>query len=290
MGLGMPDVIREDRQEVKQKNHVFVLNGKMEIVGKLTDLAPGEKIYSARFMGDRLYLVTFKQVDPLFAIDLSNPTNPRVLGQLKIPGYSDYLHPYDETHVIGLGKETEDIKEGNQDFAFPKGVKLSLFDVSDVSAIKELSTFVIGDAGSNSYASQEHKAFLFSKSKNGLLVIPVLEAKIDARKYPNGIPSHTYGDYVFQGAYVFNVDLTSGFTLKGRVSHADPESFEKAGYYWGGTDVQRSAYIENVLYTVSNRFVKASDLDSLKELGSVEIAKEQVYPYADGIAVEDRGQ
>jgi len=264
---------------LQQSSSVFVLNDKLETVGKLAGLAPGERIYSARFMGNRLYLVTFKQVDPLFAIDLSDPANPRVLGQLKIPGYSDYLHPYDETHLIGLGKETEDIKEGNQDLVFPKGVKLSLFDVSDVSTPKELATYVIGDAGSSSYASQDPHAFLFAKNKDGLLVIPVLEAKVNAAKYPGGVPPHTYGDYVFQGAYVFNVDLAKGFTLKGTVSHATPEELAKSGYYWGGTDVQRSAYIENVLYTVSNRFVKASDLATLNALASVEIATEQVYPY-----------
>ena len=283
--------LREEPEQLKQKNHVFVLNGKLETVGKLTDLAPGERIYSARFMGDRLYLVTFKNTDPLFAIDLSDPANPRVLGQLKIPGYSNYLHPYDETHIIGLGKDAVPAKQGefgDSDFAWYQGLKLSLFDVSDASAPKEVASYKIGDRGSDSYALHEHKAFLFAKNKNGLLVIPVLEARIDPAKYPQGVEPSSYGDYIFQGAYVFNVGLEKGFTLKGRVSHAAPEELAKSGYYWGGTDVQRSAYIENVLYTVSNRFVKASDLDSLKELGSVEIAKDQQYPYYSGDVVIGR--
>ncbi|MFQ5884634.1 MAG: beta-propeller domain-containing protein, partial [Thermoplasmata archaeon] len=109
-------------------NNVYVLNKWLEMVGKLENLAPGEKIYSARFMGERCYLVTFKKVDPFFVIDLSNPEAPKVLGELKIPGYSDYLHPYDENHIIGLGKDTHDMG----DFAWFQGVKLSLFDVTFV--------------------------------------------------------------------------------------------------------------------------------------------------------------
>ncbi len=264
----------------KVDNAVYVLDGSLKVVGSVTNLAPGERIYSARFMGDKLYLVTFKQVDPLFVIDLKDPTKPAVLGYLKIPGYSSYLHPFDETHVIGLGKNTEDVKEGSGNFAFPLGVKLSLFDVSDVSTPKEVASYDIGDAGSDSAALNDHKAFLFNP-KTGLLVIPVLEAKIDKNKYPNGTPAHVYGDFVFQGAYVFNVDLQKGFTLKGTISHATPEELAKAGYYYYGTQVQRSAYINNVLYTISNRFVKANDLDTLASLGSVEIANDTlIYPPA----------
>ncbi len=87
-------------------NNVFVLDSAMKTVGSLTHIAEQEKIYSTRFIGDRLYMVTFKRIDPFFVIDLSTPTSPKILGKLKIPGYSDYLHPYDATHIIGIGKET----------------------------------------------------------------------------------------------------------------------------------------------------------------------------------------
>ena len=100
-------------------NNVYVLNRTMVRVGTLEGLAPGETIYSARFLGERAYLVTFKKIDPLFVVDLSDPTAPRVLGYLKIPGYSDYLHPYDRDHVIGLGKDTFDMG----DFAWYQGVR-----------------------------------------------------------------------------------------------------------------------------------------------------------------------
>ena len=89
-------------------NNMYVLDANLQTVGKLEDLASGERIYSARFMGDRAYMVTFRQVDPLFVIDLINPTEPAVLGYLKIPGVSNYLHPYDETHLIGVGSDATD--------------------------------------------------------------------------------------------------------------------------------------------------------------------------------------
>ena len=87
-------------------NNVFVLDASMKTIGSLTHIAEQEKIYSTRFIGDRLYMVTFKRIDPFFVIDLSSPSSPKILGKLKIPGYSDYLHPYDATHIIGIGKET----------------------------------------------------------------------------------------------------------------------------------------------------------------------------------------
>ena len=114
-----------------QSNNVYVLNENLTVIGSLEGLANGENLQSVRFIGDRCYLVTFMRTDPLFVIDLSQPTNPTVLGELKIPGYSDYLHPYDETHLIGVGKEAVDSNQG--DFAWYQGLKLSLFDVSNVN-------------------------------------------------------------------------------------------------------------------------------------------------------------
>jgi uncharacterized secreted protein with C-terminal beta-propeller domain len=92
--------------ENTSKNNVYVLDSSLSITGKIEGIAPGEKIYSVRFMGDRAYMVTFKKVDPFFVLDLQDPRNPAILGKLKIPGYSDYLHPYDENHIIGFGKDT----------------------------------------------------------------------------------------------------------------------------------------------------------------------------------------
>ena len=274
----------------RSSNNVYVLDENLNIVGELEDLAPGERIYSARFMGERLYLVTFRNIDPLFVIDLADPENPEVLGKLKIPGYSDYLHPYDEDHIIGVGKETVEDKE--RDIAWQQGVKLALFDVSDVEKPKEISKVEIGDRGSDSYALQDHKAFLFSKDKK-LLVIPVTVAEIDQEKYPEGVKPQQYGDIVFQGAYVFNLDL-DGFELKGKVTHVeDQEKFKKSGYYWygDGENIKRSLYMEDVLYTVSDSKLKMNSLDDIDdEINKVKLPYENpgygIYA-VDGRVVEE---
>lgn len=142
---------------------VYVLDGKLDVVGRLEGLAPHETFHSARFVGDRCYLVTFKKVDPLFVIGLEDPRNPKVLGLLKIPGYSDYLHPYDETHLIGVGKETVESESGS--FAWYQGVKISLFDVGNVSQPSEVAHALIGDRGTDSPVLTDPKALLFSNSK-----------------------------------------------------------------------------------------------------------------------------
>ena len=258
---------------IPSTNNLYVLDSTMKQVGSVEDIAPGESIYSVRFMGDRAYMVTFKKIDPFFVLDLSDPKNPKIAGKLKLPGYSDYLHPYDETHIIGLGKEAEADKNG--DFAWYQGVKLSLFDVSDISNPKEIAKFNIGDRGTDSNALYDHKAFLFSKERN-LLVIPVLEAKIDPLDYPLGdVPQWQYGDYIFQGAYVFSITQDS-ITLRGKITHATEEELMKSGeYYWSAANVQRSLYMDNYLYTISDRYVKANDLGTLAPISSVKIGTDE---------------
>ncbi len=256
--------------ETPSRNHVYVLNMNLSIVGRLEDLAPGETIYSARFMDERCYLVTFRKVDPLFVIDLKDPASPKILGQLKITGYSDYLHPYDENHIIGIGKETVEAEEGN--FAWYQGVKISLFDVSDVAKPKEIAKYEIGDRGTDSPVLRDHKAFLFDKAR-GLLVIPVLVAEIDEEKYPNGVPPYAYGDYVWQGAYMFHVSQNEGLVLRGRITHLENSTdLLKSGYYFDSSySVKRSLYIGSVLYTISDRMMKMNSLENLDEINEVEL-------------------
>jgi len=286
----MPDAKCIQPTPTPSRNNVYVLDGSLGTVGRLEDLAPGESIYSARFMDNRAYLVTFRQLDPLFVIGLDDPANPTVLGKLKIPGYSNYLHPYDETHLIGLGKDAIPLKDS--DSAFPLGLKLSLFDVSDVANPKEIANYSIGDAGSDSYALQDPKAFLFSKEKS-LLVIPARVAIIPPER-KTGDLVHVYGDVNFQGAYVFSlascepqVAAECAFQLRGTVSHATPEELAKMGdyYYGAGTDVTRSAWIDGTLYTLSDRYVKANDLGTLQAQASVDLPqpkKQYPYPYWEG--------
>ncbi len=257
-------------EQATSKNNLYVLDMDLNVVGKLEDLAPGETIYSARLMGDRGYLVTFRKVDPLFVIDLKEPTDPKVLGKLKVTGYSDYLHIYDENHVIGIGKETEAAEEG--DFAWYQGVKISLFDVSNVSNPVEVDKYEIGDRGTDSPVLSDHKALLFDRSKN-LLVIPVLVAEIDEAKYPNEIPPNAYGEYVWQGAYVFHISVDEGLVFRGGITHLENEDeLMKSGYYFlSPYSVKRSLYIENVLYTISDKKIKMNNLENLVEINEVEL-------------------
>lgn len=273
-------------------NNVYVLNEKLETVGKLEGLAPGERIYSVRFMGERAYMVTFRNVDPLFAIDLANPVKPAVLGQLKIPGYSDYLHPYDENHLIGFGKDTIELpsKGSGPDAttAYYQGLKIALFDVSDVSQPKELFKEVIGDRGTHSELLHDHKALLFSKEK-GLLAFPVELHELGSKKPLENGSFPAYGDFTYQGAYIYGIDLKNGFQLRGRISHLADEELMKSGQY--GYDylkqVRRILYAGNMLYTMSEAMLKANDMGSLKEQGSLAYPYEQDSGYGfDKLPVE----
>jgi uncharacterized secreted protein with C-terminal beta-propeller domain len=198
-------------------------------------------------------------------MDLSDPSDPVVLGQLKIPGYSDYLHPYDENHIIGVGKDTVEGEGGN--FAWYQGIKIALFDVSDVEHPQEMDKYIIGDRGSDSPILTDHKAFLFDRAKN-LLVIPVLVAEVDE----SGAPPNTYGHFVFQGAYVFNLTIDEGFELKGKITHLDDSELMKSGYYFNSAySVERSLYIDNVLYTISSKKIKMNSLEDLAEINEIEL-------------------
>ena len=255
------------REEFIQYNNVYVLNSAMETIGTLVHIAPDERIYAARFVGDRLYLVTFKQIDPLFVIDLSDPKHPGILGELKIPGYSDYLHPYDADHIIGIGKETDENGWGGVSVA---GLKIALFDVSNVNKPIQVDAVVIGEAGTDSAALHDHKAFLFAKEK-GLLVVPVSEivrVENPASKYPG-----SYGTATWQGAYVYRVSPASGFTLEGKVTHA-----EKGPYpIWDASDaVRRSLYMDDTLYTVSARSIVMTGLADYARINEVFL------PYPEG--------
>ena len=238
------------------KNNVYVLGRNMNVVGSVEDLAPGERIYSARFMGDRAYLVTFVQIDPLFVIDLSNPAAPKVLGELKIPGVSDYLHPYDETHLIGIGKSTDD-SQGRVMF---KGIKVSFFDVSDVTNLKETATYELGERGTDSEALRDHKAFLFDKSK-GMIVIPV------------SVADAPY-NYAWQGSIVLNVNSDS-ISERGRIVHSAVGN-GTGTYYYPQYPARRALYIGDVLYSVAQDKIIAADLTTVREINKIALPHENM--------------
>lgn len=267
------DTWRND--EYTSKNNLYTLDSGLNILGRLEGIAPGEKIYSVRFIGSRGYMVTFKTVDPFFVIDLKEPSRPAILGALKIPGYSDYLHPYDENHIIGFGKETIEIGQkgdgaAGDTAAYYTGMKMAIFDVTDVSNPLEMYKETIGDRGTYSELLNNHKALLFAKDKN-LMAFPVSVMEVQGDKVQDGYP--VYGEFVYQGAYVYNIDLADGFLLKGRITHLTEEDYQKSGNYWYDSDknVERIIYIGDVLYTLSGKYIKASNLHGLTEIGTLEI-------------------
>ncbi|MGI6685195.1 MAG: beta-propeller domain-containing protein [Bacillota bacterium] len=259
------------------KNNIYILDEKMKLTGKIEDIAPGERIYSVRFMGDRGYLVTFKNVDPLFVIDLKDPQEPKILGALKIPGYSDYLHPYDENHIIGFGKDTVELSQkdglGKEvgTMAFYQGMKIALFDVSDVNHPVQKFQEIIGDRGTDSELLRNHKALLFSREKN-LMAFPVTVMEIK-NKNQNQSNFTDYGEFTFQGAYVYQLDLAKGLILKGTITHLDREDQLKAGLHWypNTKNIERIIYIGDVLYTLSPGMIKAHNLNNLTEIMSLDI-------------------
>ncbi|MFH0851313.1 MAG: beta-propeller domain-containing protein, partial [Candidatus Peregrinibacteria bacterium] len=253
--------------EHPSSSNLFVLNFDLEQVGSVTGIAPGEQIYSVRFLGDRTYMVTFKKTDPFFVFDTSDPRNPKILGKLKIPGYSDYLHPYDENHILGFGKEAVDSKEGN--FAWYQGMKVALFDVTDPNNPKEMSKVTIGDRGTQSPLLYNHKALLFDRERH-LLVFPVSVARIpDAEKARGSWDSPAYGDTVFQGAYVYNVDLQGGLTLRGTITHYGADDILKSGSYLYGKDIERIVRIGDALLSVGQDRVVSSVEQTLVPEGHV---------------------
>lgn len=239
-----------------RSNAVYVLNENLEIVGELEEIAPDESIFSARFMGDRLYLVTFQQIDPFFVIDLSSDT-PKVLGELKIPGFSNYLHPYDEEHVIGVGRDTKEIDNGRVQ---QLGIKIALFNVADVDNPKVADDIIIGDSSTQSEALYNHKAFFFDKSR-GVLSIPVSGDIKSLKESSDKMFAPEYNRW--SGFYVFDLDKSDGFELKGTVTHSDDSS----RYY--GMNYARTFYIDDVLYTASNDYLKMNSFDELKEINSI---------------------
>jgi uncharacterized secreted protein with C-terminal beta-propeller domain len=228
-------------------NQVYALDNNLKVLDKLEGLAEDESIYSTRFIADKLYMVTFKQIDPFFVIDLSDPTKLKELGQLKIPGFSKYLHPYDETTIIGIGKDATETGR-------TKGLKISLFDVSDFSDPKEIASYISDERYSDSTALYEHKAFLFSKEKN-LLVIP-------GYNYNYQQTSENYN-----GALVFDIRKDS-ITLRGLIDHS--QGSER--YYQ--PSVERSLYIEDLLYTKSLNLLRINDLDDLSSVKNLTLKYE----------------
>lgn len=240
------------------ENNIYVLDSNMNIIGKLTGLAKGERIYSTRFMGNKAYVVTYKTVDPLFVIDLSNPTNPTVLGELKIPGYSSYLHPIGENYLLGFGEDTVERTYTNwngeeQTTAYANGLKMALFDVSDFTKPKELYSVKIGGRGSYSELLYNHKALLFDNNE-GIIAFPARLYTENNGYDSSGIP--IYGTQEFDGALVYDISIDTGINLRGKIEHKNAE---------------RILRVEDKLYIVSNQNIKSVDMKTIENITDLNI-------------------
>jgi len=194
-----------------------------------------------------------------------------------VTGYSSYLHPYDKNgdYVIGIGMEADE--RGRT-----RGVKIALFDATDVENPKELAKYEVNEGlkgWSSSDTLYDHKAFLFDKKRN-LLVMPV------SYTVSNGLNERGFTKYGYwQGAYVFDISL-EGIELRGKITHEskDVEEGNEWRWYGGGNYVKRSLFMDDVLYTVSDKMIKANDLaKDLEGINQVDISfDDNYYPYARG--------
>jgi uncharacterized secreted protein with C-terminal beta-propeller domain len=249
--------------EENSKSALTIFDPAMKKAGSIEDIAPGERIYSARFMGDRAFMVTFRTVDPFFAMDLSDPYNPKMLGELKIPGYSDYLHPLDENHIIGLGRDTEEMRTINSrgdvinTWVVNKGIKISLFDVTDMKNPKEISVVGIGNEYTHSEALHNPRAWLLCR-ENGFAAFPVTHYDygpgMDGDQHPN-----------FNGVYVYDID-TSGIKLRGTIQIGNKPPVDWNFYE---DTAQRVLYIGDTLYTASGQGMQANQMGNLRYVRSV---------------------
>lgn len=213
--------------EPSESNSLYVLDENLKIVGEIRDLAEGERVYSARFVGKTGYFVTFRQVDPLFSVDLSDPAAPKILGELKIPGFSEYLHPYGDGLLLGIGMDVD------ESGVTTEGVKLSMFDISDPSDVREVQKYVIEDM-------------------YGTDVYDYRSVFADVEKNLFGFTAYGSG----QKYYIFSYDENKGFR----------QEFERT---LGGYGSTRGLYIGDRFYLVSGNTIEAYALDGFEKVGDL---------------------
>lgn len=236
-------------------NCITIFNDNMETTGSLTGLATGEHIYSVRFTGDTGYVVTFRTVDPLFTFDLSDPTAPKVTGELKIPGYSEYLHPYSENIMIGVGQDAAAFNE-NDAVAYYEGLKISLFDVSDDFNPTEIDTMIIGDRGTFSAIEHDHKALAYYPSKD-VFGIPVELCEIKDKEHST---ITDYGDHKGEFFYIFSLNEGKKIEVKAIISQQNEFEY---------TEIQRGIFIGNNIFTLSHECIQCNEIETGNTIGVI---------------------
>ena len=219
-----------------QSNDVYVLDSDLQILGSVTEIAPDESVYSARFDGDFAYLCTYRTVDPIFAVDLSDPTAPTVVGELSLTGYSDYLHLWTEHQLFGLGMQTQELESESGTTARLDGMKMVMIDTNDPSALREESTLEI-DAD-YSQALYNHKAILVDQGRD-LIAFPA------------------EGNYL-----VYGYSADQGFQLKKEISLQNEWDWQSRGLYIG-----------DWFYVVSSDCIYTIDLNTLENVGQTILSR-----------------
>ncbi len=234
---------------------------KLVVAGEVDDIAPSEDIRSVRFTGDTVFIVTFKKTDPLFAFDFSDPENPVLKGELKIPGYSTYMHLMDETHLLTIGYDAED--QGN--FAYFQGIMLQIFDISNLTQLALTHKEVIGTRGTTSDAATNHLAFNYFAPKN-LLSLPMVVCEESSG-------GGDYGDMMtFSGLMVYKVTTDEGFEYLGGIAHEEAETegnYRNACSNWwtrSNSIVKRSIIMDDYVYSVALDSINIARTDDLNKI------------------------
>ncbi len=242
-------------------NAVYTLReqgGELTIVGRVEGIAPGEQLFAARFIADRGYLVTFRQIDPFFVVDVSDPEHPRLAGELKVPGFSDYLHPLADHRVIGVGRSVDTSRGG----AVPKALQLSLFDVSDPNEPRLIEQLELGGFGSHSDVSFDAKAFALLPQR-GLMVLPAMLTPEDAQPFGGGQPE-------FDGVLVFRVGA-DGFEELGRIANVGPSAPIGVEIPFLTPAWRRGAIIDQTAYAITPAGVRAAPLADFAATQALEL-------------------
>lgn len=236
-------------------------SGQLDRVGALEHLARGEDLRAIRFDDDRGYLVTFKKTDPLFVVDLADARAPKVLGELKIPGFSTYLHRIDKNRLLSVGFDAND----HGDYATFDGLLLQLFDVTKPTEPKLLHREKIGSRGSSSSAATDHLAFNYLPER-GLLALPVTHCD----RGGDGVAGT---EVAFSGLSVYRVTVEKGFERLGGISHEDNTG--GCGLWWSRSTskVKRSVFLDDLVYSMALDRVKVQRLGALgKDVADISLS------------------
>lgn len=232
---------------------LYIFDSNLELVGKTENVANGENVKSVRFDGDIAYFVTFRQTDPLFTVDLSDPTSPKILSELKIPGFSEYLHPFGNNLLLGFGREVD------PESGIDNGLKLTMFDVTDKTNVTEISTFIFADENSYSMAEHDHKA-IFVDVERKIIGIPYIICNSD----------NFGGDALQEYYHLFKYDEENKtFTSLKRLemSEYDLEQITP-------NDVNtRGLYIDNFFYIVSANEIYSYNYKTFENVGYINFKK-----------------